>query len=296
MRAARSIVWLLAASVFLGCGTLLGAQKKGAPGTTAPICPDGRAPAVDSETVTVTVNPGTAWNRRQYTEAERTLILNYADAIRQRFVPPPSLGAVPILAEWPQMAWGGEPTRHSAVSGKLVLVVKPNGRLREAFWQVLPFSAPLASAFYKAAIAADTAHDFEGMPMTEPRAMDDTLVVQVRTTESPTEGKDLPLMRVRLATYVPEAPTRVLKQGDFYYPMNAGDAGVANEGEMQVLVGSDGKAIMPASQITRIEWRDFISTMRRAVEGSVYQPATSNGCAVPSIIIQPFTFSIVKHD
>ncbi len=38
---------------------------------------------------------------------------------------------------------------------------------------------------------------------------------------------------------------------------------------MQVVVGSDGNAIMGASQITRLEWRDFVSTIRRAVKGSV---------------------------
>lgn len=291
MHVPRFGIRLLGAGLFACSGAVLAAQSTAAAGT-APICPAGRTPSMDSVIVTVTVNPGTAWNRRKYSESERQLILNYADAIRQRFVPPTSLGAVPVLAEWPHIAWGGEPTHYSAVSGKLVLIVKPNGRLREAFWQELPFSTPLATAFYRATIAADTAHDFEGMPLTQPRTVDDTLVVQLRTTESPNEGTDLPLMRVRLASYLAEAPTLVLKQGPLYYPMDAGYARVANEGEMQVVVGSDGKAIMPASQITRLEWRDFVTTMRRAVEGSVYQPATSNGCAVPSILIQRFTFTI----
>ena len=159
-----------------------------------------------------------------------------------------------------------------------MLIVKPNGRLRAAFWQELPFSTPLASAFHAATIAADTAHDFEGMPISEPRNVDDTLVVQLRTTEVPTEGRDLPVMRVKLASYAPDTCPRVLKPGALYCPMGAGSSGVSNEGEMQVLVGSNRGAIMPASQITRIKFRDFITTMRCAVEGSVYEPATSNGC------------------
>ncbi len=291
MRAARCVSWLLGICVLTPPSTKLGAQSTVAVGG-APICPAGRAPSTDSAIVTVTVNAGTAWNSRKYSDTERQLILNYADAIRQHFVMPKSLGAVPTLAEWTHVAWGSEPTHYSAVSGRLVLVVKPNGRLREAFWQEVPFSTPLATAFYRATIEADTAHDFEGMPVAEARTVDDTLVVQLRTTENPSPATDLPLMRAQVVSYIAATPPTVLKRGPLYYPTSLTYSRVTNEGEMQVVVGSDGRAIMPASQITRLEWRDFVSTMRRAVEGSVYHPATSNGCAVPSVIVQPFSFTI----
>jgi hypothetical protein len=273
--------------------SLLAAQRATV-APSEPICPAGQKPLVDTSTVTVVVNAGTAWNRRQFVEADRTRILYYADAIRQRFVAPPSLGALPVLAEWTHMSWGGEPSRYSAVGGKIVLVVKPNGRLRQAFWQVLPFSTPLARAFYLATVVADTSHDFEGIPGDENRQVDDTLVIQLRSADRASETGALPLMRAQLVSYLPDTPASVIKRGDLYYPLDAERSKVENEGEMQVLIGTDGKAVMNMTQITRIDWRDFITPMRRAVEGTIYQPAMSNGCAVPSIYIQPFKFGLIR--
>jgi hypothetical protein len=257
----------------------------------APICGAGQTPQIDTEVVTVVINPGTAWNRRKYTDADRGRILFYADAIRQRFVQPASLGVTPTLAEPLYEAWGGELSRHSAVGGKLVLVVKSNGRLREAFWQVLPLSAPFARALYAAAITADTARDFDNIPGGSGSHMDDTLVVQTRTVASDLPANALPLMRAQLTSYAMETQATTIKKGGLYYPINASDAGVENEGEMQVIVGSDGKAVMPWSQITRLDWRDFVSTMRRAVAESQFAPARSGGCAVPSVMIHSFKFS-----
>ena len=270
----------------------LGAQAPVAVTPGAPVCPAGRQPAIDSSVQTVVISAGTAWNRRTFTDADRKRILFYADAIRQRFVPPPSLGAVPTLAEFR----GGASTGHSAVDGKLVLVVKKNGRLREAFWQVLPFSRAFARAVFTAAIEADTSHDFDGIPEPEAgRVVDDTLIVQVRSVADHPDDDELPLMRVQLVAYVPDAMPQEVKRGPVIYPEHAAWSNVENEGEMQVLVGSDGRAVMSASQITRIDWRDFMNTMRNTVEKTVFAPATSNGCAVPALTVVRFKFEIVRH-
>lgn len=260
--------------------------------TGVPICPPGGAPEVDSGTYAVVLSPGTAWNRHQYTDAERTRILYHADAIRAHFTPPPTLGDLPTIGESLIAAWGGAPSAHSAVGGKLVMVMRPNGRLRTVFWQVIPFSRPLAIALNNAVLAADTSHAFEGMPPATDPSRDDTLVVQVRSLVKEPEATDLPLIRARLARYVITSRLAIRKEGGLYYPSNAEYRQVENKGEMQVLVGSDGKAIMPATQVTRIEYRDFLSTMRRAIEGTVYEPARSGDCAIPAIMIHSFDFSI----
>jgi hypothetical protein len=258
----------------------------------APRCPEGQRPMIDSSVVTVVIGAGTAWNRRVFTDDDRKRTQFYADAIRQHFTPPASLGAAPTLAESQSTAWGGEYSRHSTVGGKLVLVVKPNGRLRDKFWQVQPLSAAFATAVMQATIAADTSRDFDGIPGAVSDRLDDTLVVQIRTIESDAQPNELPMMRAQLQSYIADTPAFVTKKGELYYPINAGDSGVENEGEMQVIVGSDGKAVMPSSQITRLDWRDFVSTMRRAIEGSTYQPAMSNGCAVPGVVIERFKFTM----
>ncbi len=259
---------------------------------TAPICPPGAAPRVYSDVFTVVIAPATHWNRHEYTTEEKSRILFHADAIRQHFVQPPALGDVPIVAESNIAAWGGAAIRHSAVGGKLVLVMKSNGHVRTSFWQLLPFSQPLAIALSNAVAAADVAKDFEGIPAAPGSRGDDTLVVQLYTRNDTPAANELPLMRAVLGQYIPERVLRVVKNGGLYYPDGAGYAGVENKGEIQVLVGSDGKPVMTSAQVTRIEWRDFLSTMRRAVEGTVYEPAMSGGCAVPAMMVHSFNFSI----
>ena len=63
---------------------------------------------------------------------------------------------------------------------------------------------------------------------------------------------------------------------------------------MQVVVGADGKPVMSLAQVTRIEWRDFLSTMRRAVGGTLFEPARSGGCIVPAMFVNSFDFTIQR--
>jgi hypothetical protein len=284
----------LASLCFTMLAATVGSAQSAPPSPGSPVCSDGGAPVVDTSTVTVVIAPATAWNRRRYTDEDKQRILFYADAMRQRFVAPAGLGNVPTLVESLLPGWGGDFGRHSAVGGKLVLVVKPNGRLRESFWQVVPLSAPFATAVRGAAQAADSSGDFDGIPGTGTGRVDDTLVVQVLSLRTEPSATHLPLMRAQLMSYVPDALATVTKKGELIYPINASDNSVENEGEMQVIVGSDGKAVMRSSQITRIDWRDFINTMLRAIEKSEYSPARSGACAVPSVRIERFKFGIIR--
>ncbi|MES3034242.1 MAG: hypothetical protein V4813_09620 [Gemmatimonadota bacterium] len=269
----------------------VGAQ---APATSPlqPVCADGATPKLQEAEYPVVLRAGTAWNRHEYSAEERTRILFHADAIRQHFTPPPSLGQVPVIAESWIPAWGGAPSLHSAVSAKLVLVMRPNGHVRTSIWQMAPFSLPLATAVMDAVAAADKAGDFEGIPRAGEARGDDTLVVQLRSVTAAPGSDELPLMRARLARYVADEPARITKAGGIYYPDGADYSNVENKGEIIALVGSNGKAVMSGTQVSRIEWRDFINTMRGAVESTVYQPARSGGCAVPSLFVHNFDFSV----
>ena len=289
----RVIPLVLMVVVLGACVTVRSAAAQSpAVSPLAPICPEGSAPTRSDGEFPVVIRAGTAWNRHEYSAEERARILYHADAIRQHFTPPSSLGDPPVLAETWIRAWGGAPTLHSAVGAKLVMVMKANGHVRSTFWQMVPFSTPLATAVTDAVAAADKAGDFEGIPRAGEARGDDTLVVQLRSITTAAGADELPLMRARLSRYVVDEPASIIKQGSMYYPPNAGDSGVENRGEIIALVGSDGKPIMPGTQISRIEWRDFINTMRRAIETTVYQPARSGGCAVPSLFPHSFNFTV----
>lgn len=286
--------WIVASALIAVLSSVGASAQPMATSPLAPVCPDGRTPVLTVAEYPVVIRAGTYWNRHEYTSEERKRILYHADAIRQHFTPPASLGDIPILAEFVVEAWGGAPSAHSAVGAKLVLVMKPDGHVRTTFWQVVPFSKRFAVALTDAIVASDKAGDFEGIPRAGAARGDDTLVVQLRTMLEQPSPEELPVMRVRLQRYVTEEPPRVQKQGQLYYPMDPGDAGIENRGEIQVLVGSDGRPVMSGTQVTRIEWRNFLSTMRRAVETTEYAPARSGGCAVPSLFLNSFDFSVQR--
>ncbi len=273
--------------------TLVAAQRV-APSPLAPVCPDGAQPVVLEGDYPVVMRAGTHWNRHEYSTEERTRVLFHADAIRQHFTPPPTLGNVPVLAESWVRAWGGAPSLHSAVSAKLVLVMKADGHLRTTFWQMAPFSSALSDALTAAVRAADKAGDFEGIMRPATTRGDDTLVVQLRSITAVPEAEELPLMRARLSRYVVDSPPSVIKAGGLYYPDGAAYFNIENRGEVIALVGSDGRAIRSGTQVSRIEWRDFLSTMTRAVETTVYAPARSGGCAVPSLFRHSFDFTLQR--
>jgi hypothetical protein len=256
----------------------------------APICPAGSTALVDSLDAYVTIGAGTAFNDHVYSAEARKTILFYADAIRQRFVPPPTLGTMPLLAEAAIATWGGDPSPHSAVGARLVLIVKGNGRLRDKFWQYVPQSRPFANALVAAVVAADTSRDFEGMPRASQSDGDDTVVVQVRAAAGP-GANDLPLMRARLATILADTPPVRTKRGNLFYPSNAGDAGLEAFSEVEYHVGANGKVIMPSVQFTRLNWRDFVRPVEGALRESEYAPASSGGCAVPTRMRGTFSFT-----
>ena len=259
---------------------------------TAPICGPAARPEVDSTPATVIISAGKAWNQHEFTDAERQQMLFHADAIRRRFVPPPSLGALVPIAETADAGWGGDASEHLAVTGKLVLVMRSTGRLREAYWQLLPTSVAFATAIHRAAMSADLAHEFEGIGSSVAGAADDTVVVQIRSTREPVASGELPLMRARIPRYITISPAQRTSDAPLFFPMYSRDGMVENDAEMYVLVGSDGKASIPESQVTRLELPMFLPLVRRTVAEAVYAPATSGGCTVPSVVIERFKLSL----
>ncbi len=291
MRPALPLSAVAALLVFTAPPRLAAQAVPAEPLALTPICAPGAVPALDSTSATVAISAAVAWNSHLFTPADRARMQFHADAIRQHFTPPRSLGTLAVLAESPDGGWGGARSDHSAVAGKLVLVLKPNGRLRDAFWQLLPSSSTFAAAVFLAARAADAAHEFETIPGDRIQRSDDTVVVQVRSTVAPPLADELPLMRVRIARYLATVQAERTSSSPLFFPMHSDDGMVENEGEMLVIVGTDGRAVMSASQVTRVEVPSFLRLMQRAVASSTYEPAVSGGCLVPSVVIERFKLS-----
>jgi hypothetical protein len=110
-------------------------------------CPAGRAPIVDTTQVVVALEPARSFRDSAYTNAQRQQISFYADAIARRFVPPPSLGDVPTLVDLPAYySDGDDDGGRSVLSGRIVRIVKRNGRLKTLAWEYFPMALPLARA------------------------------------------------------------------------------------------------------------------------------------------------------
>lgn len=282
-----SLVLLVAAAT----SPALGSQTVAAGAPLAAVCPSGGRPTVDSAVTTILIGAGRAWNQREFTEAERRNLLFVADAIRSRFVAPSSLGALVPLAETSDAGWGGDRSDHVAVTARLVLVLRRNGRLRDLFWQLSPRSASLAAALAAAARKADIAGELAA-PRSGGSAEDDTVVVQIFSRQDSIPAGALPLMRARLPRYVASlAPVRTT-ESPLYFPMYSRDGMIENDAEMYVTVGSDGKVVASETQVTRLELPLFLSIMQRTVGAATYEPAMSGGCRVPSVVIERFKLRI----
>ena len=260
----------------------------------APHCPAGSAPLIDTTQVIVGLSPSHGFRDSVYSDAQRQQIMFYADAIQRYFTTPTSLGGIPTLVHIPVFADDvGDDGSLSVLGGRLILIVKRNGRLRTLAWEYFPISTPLANAVVRATQAADSAGEFDGILRPYDVSSDDTLAVDIRSFLE-TEPVQFPLMRARLASYRNETLAAVLKQGRMVYPRSAQLARVGTQGEVRFIVGSDGHVVESFTQITKSGWRDFFEPMRRAVSATTYIPAQSGGCAVPALVRQKFTYEITK--
>lgn len=265
------------------------AEKQSAANPFQPVCPAGATPRLVQTTALVAIDAAARWGERQYDATHQRTALFYADAIRQHFTPPPSLGALPPFGE--QVIDDSSrqaPDGHTAVAGRLVLIAKPDGRLRSVFWLDSPLAASFTDSVYAAVQAADAAHDFEGIPRVAKRG-DDTVVVELRAVPVASTVQ-LPMMKVQLSAFVLDTPAMVVKQAHVEYPERAGRAGVGTDALVRFVIGSDGRPVPETLQVTRVDYADFIKPMQQLVAWTEYAPATSGRCAVPTVVVQPFTF------
>ena len=277
---------------------LLAATTLGAQATPfdplQPVCPAGMSPRVDTTQVVVVLEPARAFLDSAYTSAQRQQIAFFADGIARHFVPPASLGDIPTLVDLPAYyVDGADDGSRSVLTGRLVLIIRRDGKLKNMAWEYVPLAQPLALAVVQAAQAADSAGDFDGIVRPDEQMPEDTLAIDIR---SRLEGQPVqfPLMRARLPGYRGETLASVLKWGRLEYPRTAWQQHVSTKGEVRFVVGTDGRAVPELIQVTRAGWRDFVMPMRKAIAQTSFTPATSGGCKVPALARQRFDFSIPR--
>ncbi|HYW50862.1 MAG TPA: hypothetical protein VE861_09660 [Gemmatimonadaceae bacterium] len=262
----------------------------------APQCPAGATPVIDSAIVTVQIGAAQSWRKHKYSAAQRTRILYYADAIRQHFVPPTSLGEIPMLGvtrtDSGERSSGKRPEAGNrvAVSGRLVIVVKADGRLKAQAWENTPVSVSFANAVTRATVVADSMGAFADMPPVGSND-GDTLALTIISRAQALEGEPT-LLRARIPAYVAAMGARVERQQLAEYPEAARASAAENDGEVHFVVGSDGRAVPSSVTVTSTEFSDFIEPMRTAVVNGSYHAGISGGCSVPMAVSQEFAFRI----
>lgn len=280
-------------ALLLGSATALTGQTTSID-PLAPVCPAGKAPLADTAQVLVVIEPARTFLDSAYTAADRQQMAFIAEGIARQFVAPATLGAIPTLVDLPAYYRDGSDDGSRAVfTGRLVLILRKNGRLKTMAWEAAPMAQPLSLALVRAVQVADSAGEFDGIMPPETPAHPDTLVFDIRSRINAAPGA-FPLMRARLAGYRGETLAMVIKRGYLEYPPNASRLRVGTEGEARFVVGSDGRAVEASIQVTRAGWRDFVTPMRKAIATSTFEPATSGGCKVPAFARQKFAFTAAR--
>lgn len=275
---------VLIKALLLGAAAVAHAQA----GPLDAVCPAGKAPVIDSASVVVGITPEVEFRGKPYSSEQLQRTMFYADAIRARFVPPASLGTLPVLGH----AAPGQDSAKRVVpmlAGELVLITKPNGRLRTLAWQRRPLPAALGNALVKAARDADAVGDFDGLLRNDGVKGDDTLIVAL-TTDHVADIVPLALMRAMVPTYVVDAPALVVKLALPVYPADARRAGVTGDVVAAFILGSDAKVVDESVQLMRADWYAFMGPVRRSLRDSQFRAATSNGCRVPVSAMHAFAF------
>ena len=274
--AVRTCALVLMASAI---ATSLGAQPAGSVNPAAPICPAGAAPRIDSSVVVVGITPSREFRGRRYPAAHRLHAMYLADAIRARFVAPPSLGALPVLGA----ALPADPQQldvsRAVLRAEFVLILRPDGHLHKVAWQLQPVSVPLGEALIAAVRAAEDAGALAEIHAPAGTRGLDTVAIALITT-SDARPPELPLMRARVPVYVVDSQPMVLKMNPPAYPESARAAHIPGEVEAVFVIGSDSRVIPESVQFTRADWQDFIAPIRTALATSRFQAAQSGdaGC------------------
>ena len=291
MRPRHRVSWIGAGAVIIAAVTARIDAQVQPVDPLLPSCPPGRSPLIDTTVVIVGLAPARAYLDSAYSDEQRLQISFYADAIARKFVAPPTLGNIPTLVDLPAYYADGEDDgSRSVLGGRLILIVKRNGRVTLA-WEYFPLAIPLAQAVIRAAQVADSAGDFDGIMRPQDKKSDDTLAIDIR---SRLEGDPppFPLMRASVPGYRGQTLVMVSKAGRLVYPRTASRLGVETQGEVRFVVGTDGRAVPEYTQVTRAGWRDFVEPMRKAINTTEFVPATSGGCSVPALARQRFGFEI----
>jgi hypothetical protein len=255
----------------------------------APVCDSLHRPVMDSSQMIVTLEAGRKWKDIEYTDAQRNTIRFYADAIRQHFHPPESLGNLPIVGEVKDGK--GSIVMSSALSGSIIVVTRANGGVRDVMWQATPLSIRLANAISAAIQDARLAGDLDGIPRLNDSSADDTVVVDLWALKDSSRA-EFPLMRIGIVSYVVDITATARNDRAPRFPPSASRAGVGTKAEVQFAIGADGKAVQSTIQVTRTDWRDFVAPLRDGIQAAGFIPARSGRCSVPTIDRQPFNFEI----
>jgi hypothetical protein len=292
--------WRVTPATLVVAATLVSAPcvvaQAGAPDALLPVCPPGKSPLIDTTQVVVVLEAAKSFLDSAYTDAQRHQIRFYADAIARRFVPPATLGDVPALVDLPAYYRDGDDDgSRSLLTGRLIIVVKRDGKVRTIAWEYYPLATILARAIVSAAQAADSAGDFQGIMRPEDKRNDDTLAIEVRSRNEGVPA-EFPLMRVRLAGYRGETLARTEKAGHMEYPAAAANRRVGTSGEVRFVVGTNGRAVPGYILVTRAGWRDFVEPMRKTILASTFIPATSGGCQVPALVRQRFRYDASERE
>jgi hypothetical protein len=255
-----------------------------------PQCDSLHRPVMDSSQMIVALDAGRKWKDVEYTEAQRGTIRFYADAIRQHFRAPESLGDLPIIGE-AKDSITGRISGSASLRGSLVVVMKESGGVRDLLWASVPLSISLANAVQRAAEVARAAGDFDGVPRLSDSKGDDTVAVELDAFVDSARAR-LPLMRVAMVSYATDSGAMARSLNTVQFPPSALRAGVGTEAEVQFAVGTDGRAVPSTIQVTRTDWRDFVAPLRDGIQAATFIPARSGGCAVPTIVRQSFDFKM----
>lgn len=187
-------------------------------------------------------------------------------------------------------------TAHLALWGTYEATVTPAGRMRGA--EIVAGARTVA--FDTALLAAMRSIDSTGALSASSQGIPNDLRLRMQLSTREGEGAAssdtdvvVPLFRFRVPLL---AVSRNVHQqpgtGSLRYPAYLREAGIQGEALAAFIIGSDGMAAMQSFFAPRTTHAGFVRPVRDALPTFRFTPLVIGGCAVRSIIQQPFTFTL----
>lgn len=219
------------------------------------------------------------WKRRREL-ARDNLALVLEDIAARVTVHPPL--ATPVFATAGNRAM-------PVVDGEFAFTLHGDGSITQLRMLATTYAPQLDTSVVRAIEGAAAAHSLVALA----GGARDTVALRLTLAPSPdSSGVSRPLFAIQLPVYHLRYSAEAVDHPPPAFPMVAWRNGVGGRVRVQFVVGSDGRPVAGTYRLLDTDYREIALAALNALSKWRFAPADLDGCAVPQVTTEEFTYSV----